>query len=259
MVDEFSGHTGIKWNGNVGTVEYGGGDRSMVAMFYNRPMHNPARSQTEGRPFYEDRIYVRIHPPGERLNIVDRPATEQDRRRFPTQWHQFQDNRQQIPEGTPIDLLYPEQPSIGATLRASGVHTIEQCSELSGVAIDEIGMGAQKYCNDAQKYMQAASKGVGASQLRHELEERDSRIRTLDQTIQSLQAKVQQLMEVNSQGVELAHLQQQLAGMQLRPTYPAGAPKQMTPTFDPQMAQINATHATGDIARAKRTRARIKN
>ena len=52
MVDEFSGHTGIKWNGNVGTVEYGGGDRSMVAMFYNRPMHNPARSQTEGRPFY---------------------------------------------------------------------------------------------------------------------------------------------------------------------------------------------------------------
>lgn len=258
MADEFSAHTNIRWNGNVGTVEYGGGDRTMVAMFYNRPMHNPARSQEEGRPFYEDRVYVRIHPPGERLNIVDRPATDQDRRRFPVQWQQFSENRQQIPEGTPIDLLYPEQPSIGAMLRASGVHTIEQCAELSGVAIDEIGMGAQKYSNEAQKYLQAASKGVGASQLRHELEERDSKIRTLEQTVESLQSRLQQLMDVNSQGVELAQLQKQIASLQMRPTFPAGAPKQMAPAFDPQTAQINATHTTGDIAKAKRTRARIK-
>lgn len=260
MDDGFASHTDISWNGNVGTVQYGGGDRNMVAMFYNRPMHNPAKSQVAGSPQYEDRVYVRIHPPGERLNIVDRPATQQDQRRFPAQWSQFKDNRQQIPEGVPIDLLYPEQPSIGAMLRANGVHTIEQCAELSGPAIDSIGMGAQKYANEAAKYLEAANKGVKASQLRHELEERDSQIRTLTNMVETLKGEVDRLRDVNSQSVDLAAVQKLIAGQQVRPTYPANAPKQMAPAFDAQTAQIDATHATADISRAakgKRSRARI--
>ena len=259
--DGLASYTDIKWQGNVGTVEYGGGDRTMVAMFYNRPMHNPAKSTEKGSPQYEDRVYVRIHPPGERLNIVDRPATQQDQRRFPLQWSQFSTNRQQIPEGVPIDLLYPEQPSIAAMLRANGVHTVEQCAELSGPAIDSIGMGAQKYSNEAQKYLQAANKGVKASQLRHELEERDSQIRTLTHAVETLKGEVERLRDVNSQSVDLAAVQKLIAGQQVRPQYPAGAPKQMAPAFDPQTAQINSTHATADISReakTKRSRARIQ-
>jgi len=258
MSDDFSPHTDIKWNGTVGTVQYGGGDRNMICMFYNRPMHNPAKSAESGRPVYEDTVYVRIHPPGERLNIVDRPATSQDQRRFPVQWGQFKDNRQQIPEGTPIDLLYPEQPAIGAMLRANGVHTIEQCAELSGPAIDTIGMGAQKYCNEAQKYLQAANKGVKASQLRQELDERDSKIRTLEHMIESLQSRVQQLTEINSQSVDLKAVQQLIAGQQVRPTFPQGAPKQMNRPFDAATAMIDATSPTNDLAKQKRSRARIK-
>src|SRR5574337_1408474 len=106
-MDEFASHTGIRWNGNVGTVEYGGGDSKMVVLFYNKARHNPAKSQEAGRPVYDEAVFVKIHPPGERLNIVDRPATVQDQRRFPVQWAQFKENREQIPEGTPIDLLYP--------------------------------------------------------------------------------------------------------------------------------------------------------
>lgn len=258
MPDEFSSATGINWNGHVGTVQYGGGDQSMIAMFYNRPTANPGKSAEAGRPIFEDRVFVRIHPVGERLNIVDRPATTQDQRRFPTQWGQFKDNRQQIPEGTPIDLLYPEHPSIGASLRAGGVHTVEQCAELSGTAIDQLGMGAQRYCNDAQKYIQAANKGVGASQFRKELEERDSQIRTLTHTVDVLKGEVQRLMDANSNNVDLNTIKQLLAGQQLRPTYPANAPKQMSPGFDSQTAMINATHATSDVAKAKRPRTRIK-
>lgn len=262
MDDGFSSPTGIDWNGNVGTVQYGGGDKGMLAMFYKRPKHNPAKSTESGRPIYDDVTYVRIQPPGERLNIVDRPAIANDAKRFPVQWAQFQQNQEQIPDGTPIDLLYPEHPSIGSMLRASGVHTVEQCAELSGTAIDEIGMGAQRYSNDAQKYIEASNKGVKASQLRHELDERDSKIRTLTKTVEDLMAQVQQMRENAMNSVGMAQVQQLISGQQPRPQFPAGAPKQMAPGFDAQTAQINATHATRDIAKnatsKKRPRSRIQ-
>lgn len=257
-MDDFASHTNIEWNGHVGVVQYGGGDKNMLAMFYNRSIHSPAKSQAEGRPVFEDQVYVRIHPPGERLNIIDRPAQTGDRRRFALQWAQFQENKQQTPEGTPIDLLYPEHPSIGSMLRASGVHTIEQCAELSGPAIDNIGMGSQRYVNDATKYLQAATKGVKASQMRHELEERDSQIRTLTQMVDTLKGEVERLRDIQNQSVDLQQVQQLIAGQQLRPKFPAGAPRQMNTAFDAQTAQINATSATNDVAQQKRQRSRIR-
>lgn len=257
-MEDFTSATNINWNGYVGTVEYGGGSKNMVAMFYNKPTPNPGKSVEAGRPIFEDLVYVRIHPPGERLNIVDRPATSNDQRRFPVQWNQFKEQRQQVPEGTPIDLLYPEHPSIGATLRAAGVHTVEQCAELSGTAIDQMGMGSQRYCNDAQKYLQAANKGVTASTLRHELDERDSQIRTLTNTIEKLKSEVQRLSEINTQSVDLDAVRKLIAGQQSRPQFPEAAPKQMDRGFDSQTAMINSTHSTAEISRGSRSRSRIK-
>lgn len=255
---DFVSHSGIKWHGTVGTVEYGGGDRTLVVMFYMKPVHNPQKSNEQGRPFYEDKIYVRIHPPGERLNIADRPATEDDKRRFPMQWNQFKDNKLQTADGTPVELLYPDQPSIAAMLRASGVQTIEHCAGLSGTAIDSIGMGAQKYVNDAAKYLEASNKGVAASQLRHELEERDNQIRTLTKQIDMLKEQLAKINEANSAKVDISTLQALLAGAQGRPQFPpTGGP--VAPQFDPQTAQINATHKTTDLApkKAKRARQRL--
>jgi len=256
MDEGFSNPTGIDWNGNVGKVQYGGGDKNMLAIFYTKALHNAQKSTETGRPFYDDVVFVRIHPPGERLNIVDRPATATDKQRFPTQWMQFSQNKQQVPDGTPIDLLYPSHPSVGALLRSNGVYTVEQCAELSGPAIDSIGMGAQRYSNDAAKYLQAANKGVKASQLRAELDERDSQIRTLTHTVEQLQAQIAHLTELGLSSSALAG-QQLIAGQQGRPQYPAGAPKQMAKPFDSQLAQINATHTTADVAKSKRKRARI--
>src|SRR6202051_5174670 len=145
---DFSAPTNINWAGHVGSVEYGGGDKAMVVMFFRRAVHNPAKSRETGKPSFEDQVFVRVHPPGERLNIVERPAKGDDARRWPNQWAQFHQNKDQIPEGTPIGLLYPDKPAVEATLRACGVFTIEQCADLSGHAIDNVGMGSQRWVND---------------------------------------------------------------------------------------------------------------
>lgn len=247
-VTEFQVPTNIKWQGTTGVVEYGGGDRNLLVLFYNKPVHNPAKSLAAGRPVFEDTVMVRIAPPGERLNIVERPAKGEDSRRFPLQWQQFQQNKQQTPEGTPIDLLYPDRPAIAATLRANGVHTIEQCAELSANAIENIGMGCQSWVNAAQQILTASNKGVKAVQLRHELEERDREIAHLKRMVEDLKATVQTMRNERLQQADLA-LQTLVAGAMPRPTHMPGV------GFDPQTAMINATgQAIRQPARRRRTR-----
>src|SRR6266446_9925180 len=153
MSDDFLQPTSIDWQGpDVGMVRYGA-DKQLV-IFYNRSCPNPAKSKEVGYPFNEDKVYVRIQVPGERFTVIDRPATSEDSRRWPMQWAQFKQNKEQTVAGAQIELLYPEHPSMAANLRANGVHTIEQCAELSGNAIDSVGMGAQNAVNDAKKFLE---------------------------------------------------------------------------------------------------------
>jgi|ERR1700722_5699594 len=257
-MDEFQSHVGIKWNGDVGVVQYGGGDPSMVVMFYHKPVRNMAKSVEEGRPFFDNKVFVKIHPPGERLNIVDREANDSDRRRFPIQWAQFQQNSPQVSDGTPVEMLFAANPATAAALQASGVHTVEQCANLSAHAIETIGMGAQNWVNDAKRYLEVANKGVKASQLKAALEDKDREINSLKHTIDLMKEELHAIRDTQNNAVSMADVQKLLAqngGQGRRPTF-VGSPNA---NFDSQSAQINATHATADLVKKpiKRSRARV--
>lgn len=245
----------IQWQGEWGGIVQMERNNNM-AIFFNKAVHSPAKSTEKGSPHYDNVVFVRIAPPGERLNIVERPARDEDRRRFAVQWAQFQQNQQQLPEGMPIDLLYPEQPAVAATLRAHGVYTIEQCSALSGPAIDNIGMGAQQYCNDAVKMLEMANKGVSAVKHRKDLEDRDQKIRILENTIHQLQATVGRLETQSAAAPNLEQIQTLLAGLQQRPVHLPGQ------GFDSQLSAINANHGSAleaaDRTPRQRVRARAK-
>ncbi len=245
--------TGINWQGNVGMVEYGGGAKGQLAIFYNKPVLNPIESRARGSSWYDNKVYVRIAPAGERLNIIDREAKGEDARCWPIQWAQFQQNQEQIPEGTPIGLLYPDKPAIAATLKAAGVHTIEVCAELSGNAIENIGMGAQSWANAAQKYLQMANKGVGAAQFRKELEDRDGQIRVLNQQLEMLKAEIQQLRATNTTGVDMAQIQAMIQAASGRPQMPL-ATDTRSMAFDASTAQINAM---GQVRNEKRRKPQV--
>jgi hypothetical protein len=265
-MDDFVQSTGIKRMGDWGGVVQYGTDNSMVVMFYLKPVHQPGKSVQQGRQIYEDQLYVRIHPPGERLNIIDRAATDADKRRFPIQWHQYQENAPQVSEGTPVEMLFPAQPSIPAALRANGVYTIEHLSELSAHAIETIGMGAQQWCNEAVKYLEVANKGVKASQMKAALEEKDRELHSMKHKMDLMQAELDRLREMSASTVTMDQVQQLLANNGgNRGVY---APGKLGKQFDAQTAQINATRRdTMPKAKAKqpdkasprkRTRARLE-
>jgi hypothetical protein len=247
MDEGFASPTNINWQGNTGVVEYGGGDKSMVCMFYNRPMQNAAKSSEKGRPVFDNKIFVKIHPPGERLNVVDREANENDKRRFPMQWEQFRKKKQQQPEGTPVELLYPEQPTVAATLRANGIQIIEQLAKLSGNAIQDVGMGCQTWVNYAQKYLELANKGANESMVRRQFEQKDREINVLKRQVEDLKNKLEGMMQQNQQGPDMATMQAMLATMMQRPQHMPQV------AFDSQTAMINAQ---GNATRPKPRRQR---
>lgn len=184
--------TGVRWNagGHTGMVEFNGGDRNLLVMFYNRSVQNAAKSLAAGRPIHEDRIYIKIQQPGEMLNVIDRPVTDEDKQRFRGQWSNFVHDRTQAPEGTSIDQLFPNHPSVAENLRAYGVFTVEQCAELSAHAIDTIGRGAQEYQNKAKKYLDSANKGANFHILQKENEDLRQNMKIQENQIAQLRAQL---------------------------------------------------------------------
>ncbi len=201
-----------------GMVTYGPTDDKLIVGFYKKSVLNAARSREEGKPIHEGRDFVKIQHPGETLNVVDRPVQDSDKHRWPRQWHNYQVGVRQIPDGVPINLLFPSKPEIETMLRGYNIHTVEQLAGLSAEGISTVGMGAQDWVNAAKRYMERADKGVNHHQFEEALSKKDQEIAALTRQVAEVTALVRQQ-------------QKQQNNFQ--------AP---TPNFDAQTAQINASH-----------------
>jgi hypothetical protein len=184
-MSDFQKPTGVDWEipGEYGQVRFGN-DKHTLAVFYTRSVLNEVKSVDANRPIHENHTYVRIQPPGERLNIVDRPVKPEDKRRWPVEWNAYVTGRTQIPEGTPIEMLFVNHPAIGDTLKGCNVFTIEQLASLSANAMDTIGMGAQDWVNKAKQYLESSEKGKDYTQLTTRMEQMEGENRVLKHQLQ---------------------------------------------------------------------------
>lgn len=220
-VTEFRAPTGMDMNSiasqGYGMVQYGPGDDKLIVGFYKKSILNAARSRADGKPVYEGVDFVKIQHPGETLNIVDRPAHDGDRQRWPQKWAHYQAGVTQIPDGVPLNQLFPDKPQVVDMMRGYNIHTVEQLSNLSASAISTVGMGCQEWVNAAQRYMERVNKGISHHQFEKALSDRDQTIQTLKRQLDEVTALVR--------------------SQQARPQ-PAG--------YDFQTAQINTTHQSNE-------------
>lgn len=167
------------------------GDQGKHVVFYTRPMLDPIKSNEEGRPFYKDVVFVKMQDPGDNLQVTDRPATDADKRRFPQHWQLFQQNRGDEQPGTLVEVLFPDKPSIVATLRHANVRTVEALANLSAEGQRVVGMGALEWSQKAQTFLQIAKEAKAQTVLNAELEKRDL-------TISALKVQIDELTRVIS-------------------------------------------------------------
>ena len=193
-----------------------GSDTNTNVIFYKKSVLDPNRSRQEGRPFYISRDYIRIQQPGEHLNIVDRPVDDDPRviQRWPNHYQKFQNNQEAIPEGTPLEILFPNSPEIPANLHTQAVHTVEQLSNLTAHALQSIGMGSVEWQGMARKFLDSAKGGME----HHKLVSQVSELKNQNEVLQN------QISLMKSQIDRLAAIQQ-------------GVPNMMIPTSAPTPAQ----------------------
>lgn len=138
----------------------------VTARFHYHPYLNRARSREEGRPIYEDRVYVEILVAGMDKQTVNRPAQEKDKVRFAAEWAAFSRGEEARRVGTPV-AEWPrmaQTPSMVKMLESINIFTVEDLAALSDGLVPKLGMGGFKLRDEARRFIELAKEEVRASE-----------------------------------------------------------------------------------------------
>ena len=96
---------------------------SVIVTFDERPKYNESESEKEGRPVYDNVVYITKHK--DNLSVNTERADEMDIARYSRQFEIFDKQRKDKESGIPIGMLPGITPSQRATCEACRVHTVE--------------------------------------------------------------------------------------------------------------------------------------
>ncbi len=149
----------------------------VMATFYDRPVHNKAQSEKEGRPIYTTKTYVLILIPGQSKTRLDRAVKPEDKTRWPVAWDRYTKRERGISGGTPIN----EWPYLTATrlmeLKALGYLTVEQLAQANDNLLGKLGPDGMDLRKRAQEFIQGEDETV--KELRAELQEKDRELKAV--------------------------------------------------------------------------------
>lgn len=117
-------------------------DSLLWVKFYSKPVQNEFKTLEQGRPIYEDRVFVTIQIPGNQLSVINTIAQEHHKLRFPLQWAHFMNthgNEDKI-VGTPLDQWSFLRPAQVEELKAVKFKTVESIAFASDLQLQSIGM-----------------------------------------------------------------------------------------------------------------------
>lgn len=167
------------------------GDDQLLVKFYIKAKHDPTASEEAGRPIYKDTEYVSIIQPGNKDNVVERPATDRDKQRFPKHYAAFKNrvsDSDEYLEGTLLD----EWPGITRSqveeLKFFNVRTVEQLVNLADSGAQNI-MGVHTLKEKAKRFLASKADDAAAA----ELAARDAKIAEQQKLIDALSARLDAL------------------------------------------------------------------
>lgn len=164
-------------------------------IFYKKSVLDPVKSREIGRPIFISKDYVRIQHPGE-ADVIDRPIADDPRvtQVWGMQYQKFLNNQDHdIPDGTPVEMLFPNRPEIPANLHTQGVHTIEQLGSLTAHALQMIGMGAVEWQQAAKKFLDSSLGGAEYHKMKQEVETLLSQNQVLQNQVSLMKSQLDRL------------------------------------------------------------------
>ncbi len=154
------------------------GNDGTLGTFYMHAKQNNYKTKEQGRAVYDDIPYIKIIIPGDKNQIVDRPANDADKQRYVEAWGRFEAGRSGLAEGTAIERWPYLTPAQIMEMRALGIQTVEQIASTSDANLKLFGMNGRELREQAEQYLQPTDETVVA--LRSELQQKDQRIKELE-------------------------------------------------------------------------------
>lgn len=176
----------MNYDRNQGGLVTFGNDDKLFVQFHKKSEIDGLASKKEGRPIHHAVVYVKIQQPGER-DYLDRPATMEDRHRFPRQWAAYEAGQEDIPSGTLLSVLFPNNPEVVENLKLAKVLTVEQLAGCNDTQIQNIGLGGRTFVDRAKQYLAASEKGKGFHELSSRLDQMELQIKAKDDRIAALE------------------------------------------------------------------------
>lgn len=160
-------------------------DAKLYVEFYRSPFLLAGKSREAGRAIYEERDCVRIHVPGDKNSVVDRPVTEQDIQRFQDRYNKWKAGQEQSAMGTPLSALPGMTPAKVEEYKYFKLTTVEQMAEANdSLSAKFMSFHQDKKC--AKNFLEVAAGNAPIERMTQELAMRDEQIETLKQQVASL-------------------------------------------------------------------------
>lgn len=173
-------------------------DQALNVVIYDGTIFQLYLSGLEGRPIHHDAVFIRIQAAGDKLNIIDRPIEEADKRRFPLHWAHYQNQaKNEEHPGTPLSEMPGLTKGAVLNLKAAGFYTVEQFAAASDQVLQGLGMSAGvsplAFRDKCKQFLGAAADMAPITRMEGELAQRDAKIA-------ALQAQLEQLIALQTQG-----------------------------------------------------------
>jgi len=165
-------------------------DNKLYVEFYRKPVLQPGESRQAGRAVFKEVDYIRIHVPGDKASVIERPVTKQDEFRFLERYNKWKAGQEEAVTGTPLSALPGMTPSKVEEYKFFKLVTVEQLAD----ANDNLGSKFMSFQADKQRakaFMEVARNNAPIEKMNEELQKRDAEIENLKTMVEALQANAQ--------------------------------------------------------------------
>jgi len=162
-------------------------DNKLYVEFFRKPVLQPGKSREAGRAVYEEVDYVRIHVPGDKSSVIERPVSQQDQFRFADRYAKWKAGQEEAVTGTPLSALPGMTPSKVEEYKFFKIVTVEQLAD----ANDNLGGKFMSFQQDKQRakaFMEVAANNAPIEKMNAELAKRDAELEELRAMVTALQA-----------------------------------------------------------------------
>ena len=158
----------------------------MFVEFYTDPVHMVAESEVQGRPIYKEFEHIKIVIPGDQSNIIERRATDEDKKKYPNAWLRFQNSVKSGFDGTPLEQWPQINRAQVKECKHVDIHTVEHMSALSDALCAKMGPGFTDLRAKAKAYLMAANETAAVTAQAAENERMKARIEDLEAQIREI-------------------------------------------------------------------------